>query len=64
MAQKGFDTLLRAWRRVDQRRDWAASPELVLVGDGPQRPRLETLVGRLGLARHRAADRCGAAYAG
>ena len=49
--QKGFDTLLRAWRDVlagwpgDQ-----ARPELVLVGDGPQRPALEALVSGLGLA--------------
>jgi phosphatidyl-myo-inositol dimannoside synthase len=51
VAQKGFDTLLRAWRRVvDRATDPAAPPELVLVGDGAGRSRLERLVGRLGLA--------------
>jgi phosphatidylinositol alpha-1,6-mannosyltransferase len=50
VAQKGFDTLLHAWRRVlDHPPDHAATPELVLVGDGPQRPRLQRLIGRLGL---------------
>jgi phosphatidylinositol alpha-1,6-mannosyltransferase len=50
VAQKGFDTLLHAWRRVlDQVSDRAALPELVLVGDGPQRPRLQGLIDRLGL---------------
>jgi phosphatidylinositol alpha-1,6-mannosyltransferase len=50
VAQKGFDTLLRAWRRVlDRHPDGDAPPELVLVGDGPERPRLEALIGRLGL---------------
>ena len=50
VAQKGLDTLLRAWRRVVDRtpgRD--GPPELVLVGDGPDRPRLQTLSARLGL---------------
>jgi phosphatidylinositol alpha-1,6-mannosyltransferase len=49
VAQKGFGTLLRAWRLV---LDAAAvpRPDLVLVGDGPARPRLERLVAELGLA--------------
>ena len=51
VAQKGFATLLRGWRRVvDQPPARAGRPELVLVGDGPDRPRLERLIGRLGLA--------------
>jgi phosphatidylinositol alpha-1,6-mannosyltransferase len=48
--QKGFDTLLRAWRRLLD--DWPTGrpvPELVLVGDGPQRPTLVRLVGELGI---------------
>ena len=50
VAQKGFEMLLRAWRRVvEQAPHRAAPPELVLVGDGPQRPRLQQLIGRLGL---------------
>ncbi|HEX8510583.1 MAG TPA: glycosyltransferase [Propionibacteriaceae bacterium] len=42
--QKGFETLLRAWRLVLDR--WSAAeraPELVLVGDGPGRRRLSSL---------------------
>ena len=51
VAQKGLDTLLQAWRRVlDRMPGPAAPPELVLVGDGPERARLEALVVRLGLA--------------
>ena len=51
VAQKGFDTLLRAWRRVvDRMPDRPKPPELVLVGDGPERVRLERLIARLGLA--------------
>ncbi len=50
VAQKGFDTLLRAWRRVvDLTADPARHLELVLVGDGPARTRLEQLIARLGL---------------
>lgn len=50
VARKGFDVLLRSWERVlagwpaDERR-----PELVLVGDGPQRARLLRLVDRSGI---------------
>lgn len=39
---KGFDTLVRAWRDVPDAR-------LLLVGDGPERRRLERLVDRFGL---------------
>jgi phosphatidylinositol alpha-1,6-mannosyltransferase len=50
VAQKGLDTLLQAWRRVvDRLPDRPGGPELVLVGDGPERPRLRALVDRLGL---------------
>ncbi|SDS06578.1 phosphatidylinositol alpha-1,6-mannosyltransferase [Friedmanniella luteola] len=49
--QKGFDTLLRAWRTVlDGWPAAAAAPELVLVGDGPERAALTRLAGALGLA--------------
>ncbi|MCW2812191.1 MAG: glycosyltransferase family 4 protein [Friedmanniella sp.] len=41
VAQKGFGTLLRAWAQVqDTRAAGSARPELVLVGDGPQRSAL------------------------
>lgn len=48
--QKGFDTLLQAWRRVLAR--WpgtALRPELVIVGDGPRRHALTRLAGALGV---------------
>jgi phosphatidyl-myo-inositol dimannoside synthase len=48
--QKGFSTLLQAWRLVLN--DHAASgapPELILVGDGPDRPRLKSMISDLGL---------------
>lgn len=42
VAQKGFDTLIRAWRlAVDALPELSA--ELVLVGDGPERDRLRQL---------------------
>lgn len=46
-AYKGVDTLLAAWPRVV-----ASVPdaELVVVGDGPDRPRLEREAARLGIA--------------
>lgn len=50
--QKGFDTLLQAWRLVLDR--WPRRdrrPELVVVGDGPQRRRLQQLSASLDLAR-------------
>lgn len=51
--QKGFDTLLRAWRLVqDNWKDANRVPELVLVGDGPRRGQLEAAVTKLGLAGH------------
>ncbi|WP_425309810.1 glycosyltransferase family 4 protein [Ammonicoccus fulvus] len=43
VSRKGFDTLLEAWAGVLRRWPAADLPELVLVGDGPQRRRLETL---------------------
>jgi phosphatidylinositol alpha-1,6-mannosyltransferase len=43
--QKGYATLLRAWRIVMEGTAAGSGPrELVLVGDGPQRPRLEELI--------------------
>jgi phosphatidylinositol alpha-1,6-mannosyltransferase len=48
--QKGFDTLLDSWSRVLA--GWPPEvqpPELVLVGDGPQRDRLRRQVAALGL---------------
>jgi len=47
--QKGFGTLLRAWRLVLDSWSGPATPELVLVGDGPQRRQLTRLAQRLGL---------------
>ena len=52
ISQKGFDRLLRAWALVLAGQSGggpAAGPplELVLVGDGPQRRRLERLAGQL-----------------
>ena len=49
--QKGLVTLLRAWRIViDRAHPSGASRELVVVGDGPQRPRLERLIQELELS--------------
>jgi phosphatidylinositol alpha-1,6-mannosyltransferase len=48
VAQKGFRCLLRAWYLMMTQ--WPASapqPELVLVGDGPERRRLEAMVAAL-----------------
>ena len=45
--QKGQELLVRAWPRV---LDEAPSAQLVLVGSGPHRARLDALVGELGLA--------------
>jgi phosphatidylinositol alpha-1,6-mannosyltransferase len=51
VAQKGFPTLLRAWRLVvDRWQDSGPVPELTLVGDGPQRIELERLVAASGLS--------------
>lgn len=46
VAQKGFSTLLLAWRRVVDR---LADAELVLVGDGPRRAALQNSIATLGL---------------
>lgn len=49
--QKGFDTLLRAWRLVlDQWPESQQPPQLVLVGDGPQRTHLTAMLSSLHLA--------------
>lgn len=48
--QKGFSSLLGAWREVCE--GWPRQerrPELVLIGDGPQRARLQALVTKHGL---------------
>jgi phosphatidylinositol alpha-1,6-mannosyltransferase len=45
--RKGQDTLIRAWPRVRAQVSGAA---LLLVGDGPYRPRLQRLAQRLGVA--------------
>jgi phosphatidyl-myo-inositol dimannoside synthase len=45
--RKGQDTLLRAWPLV--RAGVEGDPLLMLVGDGPYRPKLERLAGQLGL---------------
>jgi phosphatidyl-myo-inositol dimannoside synthase len=51
--RKGMATLLRAWRTViDRAAASGAGRELVLVGDGPQRPRLERSIHELGLSDH------------
>jgi phosphatidylinositol alpha-1,6-mannosyltransferase len=51
VAQKGFAALVRSWRVVLQRWPYPDRlPELVLVGDGPQRRSLAALVQRMGLA--------------
>ncbi len=49
VARKGQDVLVRALPQLRQRVPGAA---LLLVGDGPDRPRIERLVGRLGLEQH------------
>ncbi len=49
--QKGFATLLRAWRLVLDDHDPTHSPELILIGDGPDRPRLASMITDLGLAK-------------
>ena len=54
VAQKGFATLLRAWRLVVDAgpapADSLARPQLIMIGAGPERVRLEALISRLGLA--------------
>ncbi len=46
--RKGQDTLIRAWPEVLRRS--AAEPLLLLVGDGPYRSRLDSLVAKAGIA--------------
>lgn len=49
--QKGWETLIRAWQVVvDGWPPGQLPPELIVVGDGPQRRRLEALVSQLNLA--------------
>jgi phosphatidylinositol alpha-1,6-mannosyltransferase len=54
VAQKGFATLLRAWRLVVDAGPAPAGslprPQLTMIGDGPERVRLEAMISRLGLA--------------
>jgi phosphatidyl-myo-inositol dimannoside synthase len=53
VARKGQDTLIRAWPRVLSGYDTARTgmpPLLMLVGDGPYRPRLERLAAQTGVA--------------
>jgi phosphatidyl-myo-inositol dimannoside synthase len=51
--RKGMATLLRAWRAViDRAGPSGARREMVLVGDGPQRPRLERSIHELQLSDH------------
>jgi phosphatidyl-myo-inositol dimannoside synthase len=47
--QKGVEALLRAWRTVLDRSRSGARRELVIVGDGPLRPRLEHTIRSLKL---------------
>ena len=48
--QKGVEALLQAWRTVLDRSRSGARRELVIVGDGPLRPRLERTIQRLKLS--------------
>ena len=49
--QKGVSTLLRAWRMViDSPRRGGDRRELIIVGDGPLRPRLERTIAELKLS--------------
>jgi phosphatidylinositol alpha-1,6-mannosyltransferase len=50
VAQKGFPALLTAWRGVLDEWPDQPLPELVIVGDGPQRPRLDATIERQLLA--------------
>lgn len=46
---KAYDVLIRALKIVRDRWTGSRQPHLVLVGDGPDRPRLEALISELGL---------------
>jgi phosphatidyl-myo-inositol dimannoside synthase len=48
--QKGVSTLLRAWRIVIDRTIGSAARELIVVGDGPERARLERTIHELELS--------------
>lgn len=49
-SDKRVDRLLRIWKHIQNKvPDW----ELILTGDGPERPRLEKMADRLGLKRVR-----------
>jgi phosphatidyl-myo-inositol dimannoside synthase len=48
--QKGLETLLRAWRTVLDRTAGSAGRELMVVGEGPLRPRLERMIRDLELS--------------
>jgi phosphatidyl-myo-inositol dimannoside synthase len=50
ISQKGVEALLQAWRTVLDRSRSGARRELVIVGDGPLRPRLERTIQRLNLS--------------
>ena len=47
--QKGLSTLLQAWRLVIDGRAASGAGELILVGDGPDRPRLTSMIRDLDL---------------
>lgn len=47
--EKGLDVLIEAFHRAASRRDKEGRWRLLLMGDGPDRPRLERRVQRLGL---------------
>ena len=48
--QKGIDTLLHAWRLLLDGWSTGPAPELLVLGDGPRRVRLERLAATLGVA--------------
>lgn len=49
--QKGFRILIKAWRGLLDRRAWPSQPELVIIGDGPDRARLRRDVAAAGLGQ-------------
>lgn len=53
VTQKGFLTLVRAWRGVlENLGSGPAAPQLILIGDGPLRNRIERLTRDLRLTQH------------